>query len=175
MRRRNKLPERWLFTDERQGERLWDALQKLPRGSGVVFRHYDAPNRAELLRRVAEIAKRRRLFLVVAAPGGLPRPLVVRGQHMNRSRNLHRPVTASAHNFADLVRAERLDAQLAFLSPVFRTKSHTGARPLSAVRFGLMTRRARIPVAALGGITSARYRQLKPLGAVAWGAITALS
>ena len=59
MRRRNKLPERWLFTDERQGERLWDALQKLPRGSGVVFRHYDAPNRAELLRRVAEIAKRR--------------------------------------------------------------------------------------------------------------------
>src|SRR5690606_35566678 len=45
------LPRRWLMTDERQGETLWAALDRLPRGAGVIVRHYSLPMRA-----------RRRLF-----------------------------------------------------------------------------------------------------------------
>ncbi|RYD48780.1 MAG: thiamine phosphate synthase, partial [Sphingomonadales bacterium] len=34
------IPKLWLMTDERMGDDLWDALKRLPRGSGVIFRHY---------------------------------------------------------------------------------------------------------------------------------------
>ncbi|MDF7774149.1 thiamine phosphate synthase, partial [Sphingomonas sp. AOB5] len=64
-RRHPPIPARWLMTDPRMGDGLWAALERLPRGSGVVFRHYDAPDRAALLRRVALVARRRGLVLVV--------------------------------------------------------------------------------------------------------------
>src|SRR5262245_49532125 len=33
-------PRDWLMTDERLGDRLWDAVDRLPAGAGIVFRHY---------------------------------------------------------------------------------------------------------------------------------------
>src|SRR5439155_26981070 len=40
MHARHPLPRLWLMTDERQGDGLWAALERMPRGAGVVFRHY---------------------------------------------------------------------------------------------------------------------------------------
>src|SRR5689334_929118 len=37
---RQPLPRLWLMTDERLGERLPDAIARLPNGAGIVFRHY---------------------------------------------------------------------------------------------------------------------------------------
>src|SRR3546814_3022387 len=45
MHRRQPLPHLWMMTDERQGETLWRALYRLPRGAGVVFRHHSLPPR----------------------------------------------------------------------------------------------------------------------------------
>ena len=47
------------------------------------------------------------------------------------------------------------------------------APPLGVVRFGLLIRGAGLPVAALGGVDRQRFRRLRALGAVAWGAIDA--
>ena len=52
---RQALPTRWLMTDERLGDAIWPALARLPRGAGVVFRHYATP-----------AAERRALFAAVA-------------------------------------------------------------------------------------------------------------
>ncbi|MGB3721680.1 MAG: thiamine phosphate synthase, partial [Pacificimonas sp.] len=65
--------------------------------------------------------------------------------------------------------------KLVFLSPVFPTESHPGARTLGPVRFGLMTRDANMRVAALGSMTERRYRCMKALHASGWGAIGAWS
>ena len=35
MKRRQPLPRVWLMTDERQGDGLWGALERLPRGAGM--------------------------------------------------------------------------------------------------------------------------------------------
>jgi hypothetical protein len=66
MHRRQPLPRLWLMTDERQGETLWTALERLPAGAGLVFRHYGLPakERQRLFLRVKRIAKRKRLVLV---------------------------------------------------------------------------------------------------------------
>lgn len=173
---RRARPVLFLFTDPRADP--FPAIARLPRGAAVIFRHYDTPDRTALGRRVRAVCRRRGvLFLPAEAPG--PR---LRGDGLHRPAHRLRPGqrwprgvrTAAAHDAAELTAAARARAHLAFLSPVFPTASHPGAPALGRVRFGLLLRRARLPVAALGGVTPARFAALKRLGAVAWGAISAL-
>src|SRR4030095_16193758 len=68
--RQRPWPRAWLMTDERMGDRLWTAIDRLPiKHSGIVFRHYQArPDvRATLAKRVADICHRRSLTLAIAA------------------------------------------------------------------------------------------------------------
>lgn len=153
MPRRQPLPRLWLMTDERQGERLWEALERLPKGSGVVFRHYslDRRERRRLFERVRQVAQRRRLLLLAGGRG-------LRGDGVHGGRR--RLTSASAHDLTELKAAERSGARLVFLSPAFPTRSHPGARALGPVRFGLIAAQARIPVIALGGVDGRKARRL---------------
>lgn len=168
MHRRQPLPRLWLMTDERQGEALWRALERLPEGSGVVFRHYGlaGPDRRKLFERVRGVSRRRRLTLLVA---GTPLP-GADGVHGRRGRGLR---SASAHNLRELKAAERAGADIVFLSPVFATRSHPEASPLGARRFALLAHQAKVPVIALGGMNAQRFRTLG--GAYGWAAIDAWS
>ena len=175
-RQRRAAPKTWLFTDERlggarPGDPLWRAVARLPRGAGIVLRHYGwpEPERRALLAALAAVARRRGLVLlgsrIAGAPGGVHRPA---HDPLARGRGL---VTAAAHGRRALLQAFARGADLVFLSPVFATASHPGARTLGAVRFGLAARGAPGPVVALGGMTAARARRLRPLGASGYAAI----
>jgi thiamine-phosphate pyrophosphorylase len=165
------------MTDERlggaaAGDPIWRALAALPRGSGVVFRHYDWPkgNRRKLLAQIAAVARRPRPGFGFPPPparaGGVHRPAHAAGRGTAGSRGAGRGlVTASAHGRRELLQAFARGADLVFLSPVFPTRSHPGARSLGPVRFGLAVRGAPGPVIALGGLTLARARRMAALGA----------
>ena len=176
MRSRHPLPRLWMMTDERQGDALWAALGRLPRGAGIVFRHYALPlaERRALLAKIRRVAQKRGLLLVIAAPEGLP---VSRqdGVH-NHAMRLHKYAelrTFSAHTVPELRAAKRKGADLVFLSPVFPTRSHPGARTLGPLRFARLVREAAMPVIALGGMNAARARRLRASGAYGWAAIDA--
>jgi len=169
MPRRHPLPRLWLMTDERMGDGLWEALARLPRGSGVVFRHYGLPpaERRALFVRVLRAAKRRRLVVVRA--GSEP----MRGEsgvHGGRGRGLR---TAPAHDRREAVTAIRAGADALFVSPAFPTRSHPGARALGRLRFGQLVRGLDVPVIALGGMDARRARSLRPFGIHGWAAIDA--
>ncbi len=141
-RRGSELPRLWLFTDARRLPDPRPAVARLPRGlAGVVLRHDGEPGRAALGRDLARICRARRLALVVAGDARLAAALRA-GMHLRagrwpgvqRRRGL---ITSSAHGLADLLRARRAGASLAFLSPAFPTLSHprrwcTGSGPLGA-------------------------------------------
>jgi len=177
MPRRQPPPRLWLMTDERQGHALWDALERLPRGGGIIFRHRatPAPERRALFERVRRIAKRRRLRLVLAGTAREAAAWRADGAH-GRSATVHasRPLirTAPAHDRRELIAAARA-ADLILLSPVFPTRSHPGAATLGRVRFAGIARDAERPVIALGGVTPHRARTLK--GIYGWAAIDAWS
>jgi thiamine-phosphate pyrophosphorylase len=156
------------MTDERQGDRLWTALARLPQGGGVVFRHYRLPReeRKALFSRVRRIAGERGLTLLVA---GLPLA-GANGVHGRRGAGLR---SASAHNLRELKAAERRGADLVFLSPVFATHSHPKAKPLGPRRFALLAHQAKVPVIALGGMDAEKFRSLG--GAYGWAGIDAWS
>jgi len=178
------LPRLWLFTDERVAtQTLLASVARLPRGSGIIFRHHATAHdkRRRIFDAVRKIALRRGLTLVVAGPddtrlwreadgihrsGKAPCP-----RHSSRSRLL----TMSAHDAREIHRANRIGADLLFLSPAFPTRSHEGAAALGAVRFAALARFAAMPVVALGGMNVRRFRGLRSNGAYGWAAIDALT
>ena len=169
-------PTQWLLTDERLGgerpdDPLWQAVRNLPRGGGVIFRHYgwQPQQRAALLARLEAICLRRGLLMLVSGAsrsrGGVHRP----GQ--SRARTAQGLTTASAHNRREMLEAFARGADLVFLSPLFPTRSHPGKPALGAARFGLIAQAAPGPVLALGGVSQRDLPRLKALGAAGFGAI----
>jgi thiamine-phosphate pyrophosphorylase len=180
MPHRASIPPLWLFTDSRRLPDPRPSVTKLPRGlAGVVFRHDDDPNRAAVGRDLARICRSRRLVLVVAGDARLATALRA-GVHLRGGRwpgqvRLRGFVTSSAHGFADLRRAARAGATLAFLSPVFATASHSDAYTLGPTRWSGLARHAPINVAALGGIDGTSVGRLPRTLCRAVGAIGALA
>lgn len=183
MRARQTLPRRapprlWLMTDERQGERLWTALARLPRGAGIVFRHYrTAPaERRAVFEKVRRIARRRTLTLVLAAPPRIAAAWHADGVHGRAGHRVARPLlrTAPAHDAVELRAALLAGADVVFLSPIFATRSHPGVRVLGPLRFGALARGGG-RVVALGGMDRRRGRRLAALGSYGWAGIDALS
>ena len=179
MPRRQPLPRLWLMTDERVGGDLLAALERLPRGSGVIFRHYATPpaERRRLFETVRAVTRRRRLLLLLA---GSPREAIAwradgvhgRSGHVRTARRLMR--TAPAHGRREAIGAARVKADLILLSPVFATRSHPGAKSLGPIRFGLACAK-RCGIIALGGMDAQRFKRLRALGAYGWAAIDALT
>lgn len=172
MHPRHPLPRLWLMTDERQGESLWAALERLPRGSGIVFRHYLLPEaeRSALFARVRKASRRKRALLLWAGDGRNGGADGRHGLSRQPTRSLR---TAPVHNLREIRRAERSGATLLFLSPVFPTRSHPDGRTLGRVRFGLLAQSTKLPVIALGGMDAKRARHVP--GAYGWAAIDAWS
>lgn len=173
MRRRHSLPRVWMMTDERQGAGLLAAVERLPRGAGIVFRHYRLPERERraLFDQVKAAARRRGLTLLLAGTAAQARAWGADGSHgRGRGPGLR---TAPAHNLREIRAAERGGAAAAFLSPVYPTRSHPGATTLGPARFALLARRTRLPVLALGGMNPQRARALR--GARGWAAVDAWS
>jgi thiamine-phosphate pyrophosphorylase len=61
---------------------------------------------------------------------------------------------------AEARRGRRAGALAVFISPVFATRSHAGARPLGVLHWQQLARAAGPASAALGGIAGARVRRL---------------
>ena len=81
---------------------------------------------------------------------------------------------AAVHNMAEIAAANRLAADMVFLSPVFPTRSHCGVNVLGAMRFAILARHAAMPVCALGGVTYGNYQRIARFSH-GWGAIDGLS
>jgi thiamine-phosphate pyrophosphorylase len=166
MVKRHALPDVWLISDARNDARLEMALRRLPRGSGLVFRHYhlDPKQRRARFARLARIARSRGHVVALA---GSAREARRRGADaaygapakIGSGPSLLRLVTA--HSLSEIARAKRARADAILLSPVFATRSHPGAPTLGPVRFSLLARHATVPVIALGGMNRSRARSLK--------------
>jgi thiamine-phosphate pyrophosphorylase len=167
------LPRLWLMTDATRLADPLPAIARLPRGAGVIYRHYGRAEREALGRAVAQACRARGLRLMVAEDAGLALSLRADGVHLperalGRLRHLKRQgwmVTAAVHNARSLRQARDADAVL--LSPVFPTPSHPGAQGLGRLRFAALATRSQAPVLALGGVNAATLRRLR--GSRAYG------
>ena len=156
------------MTDERMGDALWRALARVPPGGGVVFRHRSlapAP-RARLFVRVRRVAQARRL-VVLSAGARLPGADGVHGPGKGGGVR-----TWPVHDRRQACVAARAGA-LMVVSPIYPTRSHSGAPALGVRRAAAITRAGGGGAIALGGIDARRWRRLVRHGFVGWAAIDA--
>lgn len=156
-------PREWLMTDERIGDRLWEAIGRLPEGrGGIVFRHYslEADARLELGLRIASVVQQRGLLLAVAGCAWLADELEAELLH-NPDTPGQLPISMAVHDEQQANAARRAGARLAFVAPIYPTRSHPGARRLGEEKASKLARLAGCPAIALGGMDAARFNELQ--------------
>lgn len=165
MHSRQTPPRLWLLTDRRNDAGLEAAIARLPRGSGIIFRHYhlEGPARRARFAALARLARRKGHRIVLAGDIRTARRWGADGAYGPPGRMARRPGLlrlATAHGLGELGEARRAGADAVLLSPVFPTRSHPGAEALGPVRFRLLALHAAMPVIALGGMAPAAARRL---------------
>lgn len=150
------------MTDERIGERLWEAIDALPDGGGIVFRHYGLPpeERLALGQEIAWAAKRRDLLLAVAGCVRLADRLGAELVHNPDGPSLL-PISMAVHDRREAIAARLAGASLAFVAPVHPTSSHPGAATLGAETALELAQLAGCPAIALGGMDAAGFDELQ--------------
>lgn len=175
-RRYPTLPTIWLVTDARNDPVLETILARLPRGSGLIYRHYHLQPRDRRARfdRLAALARRRGHRIVLSGPARQARAWRADGAYGSAEVLAPGPATLrliTAHSLREIAMARRAGADAIVLSPVFATRSHPGARVLGTLRFRLLATRAGAPVIALGGMCPAAAQRI---GSPPWAAIDGL-
>lgn len=164
------------MTDPRLADELLAAIQGLPTGSGVIFRHYQlkTTQRRRLFAKVRRICARRGHILLLAGDGATARAWHADGVH-GQGRSVSLPLhSAPVHNVREIAAAKRFGASILFLSPLRATQSHPGSRPLGPTRFQTLARMCQpAKVIALGGMSRAQAAKWPRSLVHGWAAIDA--
>ena len=115
----------------------------------------------EIVQPLCAKAKQRGVKLILNTEAIIAEQTGASGVHLNSRRLLKarkRPldrgfwVGASCHNLNELLHAQQLGLDYAFLAPVCPTASHPGVQPLGWKTFETLVNQVNIPVYALGGM-----------------------
>lgn len=173
-------PALYFFTDPERTPDPVSAARRLPRGAAIVYRHFGAPDRSRVARRLAALCRTRGLVLLIAADPELARRVGAHGVHWPQARLPDRRsagvgfVTVSAHAAEDVRKAARFGADACILGPVFPTRSAAQRRPLGLFRASQIARGAPLPMVALGGVNAHTGRRLAGRGFAGLAAVDAL-
>lgn len=174
MRRRHPLPKIWLMTDPRMPDVL-ASIARLPRGSGIIFRHYQwetRPRRA-LFKQVKRAARRGQHILILADTPVRAKQWGADGAH-HRSMLVSQGLrTVAVHSAKEAALAKKIGADLIFVSPVFPTRSHPNGKTLGRIGLAKLAGRQRTKTIALGGVTAQRAKSLRAVKIHGWAAIDA--
>ncbi|UTW55450.1 thiamine phosphate synthase [Kordiimonas sp. SCSIO 12610] len=169
------------MTDQGRVSDLERVLYSLPEGSIVILRDYECPDRDVLAANMCSICRKRGLYFLVAGDFTLAQKVKADGVHVpeymlfdyRTARQFKgvSMVTAACHSQKALTRAASLGVSAAFVSPVFATNSHKGARPMGIHAFSRLIAKTRIPIIALGGISFGTVGRLKSINIAGIAAI----
>ena len=178
------LPRLLFFTDPWRTPDPAAVMASLPRGAGVVYRAFGAGNAVNQGSALAALARRRGLLFLVGADEGLAMACGADGLHLPerlagrapriRARHPAWLITIAAHSPRALRLAHRAGADAAVLSPVFPSRSSSAGPAIRPLRFAFWSRRAGLPVYALGGVDPDTAKRLRRTAAVGVAAIDGL-
>jgi thiamine-phosphate pyrophosphorylase len=179
------LPSLLFFTDPARVPDPTTVAERLPRGAGIVFRAFGAPDAVEQGRRLRAIANERGLLLLVGAHANLAEGIGADGLHMPerlatdiprlRAEHARYLITVAAHDLGAMQAAERAGADAVVVSPVFPSNSPSAGEPLGLKGLEDLIAATTLPVYALGGVRARTVTQLIGGGLVGIAAVEALA
>jgi thiamine-phosphate pyrophosphorylase len=166
------LPALWQFTDPTRLPDPMAAIDRLPAGAGVVFRHFGMPAYRDLGTAVRALCRDKDIVFLVGADEDLAVTLHADGVHLPERLFHHAPhmrarhpgwvLTVAAHSMATVQAAQGVDA--IFASPVFPSISPSAGAPIGIEVLMQWVRVSPCPVFALGGVTTATIDSLMGTG-----------
>lgn len=176
-----ELPAMLFFTDPDRTPRPWETAARLPAGSAVVYRAFEAADAVDIGRRLRVATTSNGVRLLVGLDADLAQTLAADGVHLPE-REAHRAlsiraaqpqwlVTAAWHGAAASI--EALDALI--LSPIFPAGGASADKPsLGIAAFRDKAQSVPLPVYALGGISAANAATLTGAGACGLAAVDSI-
>ena len=170
------LPRAIAMTDMARASDPKKLLLGLPSSSAIILRHPDAETLIRLARDALPLAKKLGHRVLIAGNPCMAFKVGADGVHLpealiNRKPNIDwakiHPrwiITASAHKFKTVRKAQLAGADAVILSPVLATASHPEERPLCFLRFSKLCRTSKVAIYALGGISQYNIPRLKGSG-----------
>ena len=178
------MPALLFFTDPQRTPDPAAAAMGLPRGAGIVYRHFGAPDAEAQARRLLEVARERELKLLIGRDVALAARIGAHGVHLperlahsaGRAKGAHPGwiVTSAAHSLA-AARASRADAVVLSVAFPSASASAAGVRALGPVRLAARVRAVGKPSYALGGVNNETARRLLDAGLVGFAAVEGLA
>ena len=152
----------------------------LPRGAGLVYRAFGAPDRLETAWTLRRITWRRGVALIVGADAALARAVRADGVHLPErmagpARRLRgfRLLTIAAHSPRATRRGLGLGADAVVLSPILASDSPSAGAPLGIPRAARLIRGVRGAVYGLGGLDGNSARRVAAIGVAGLAAVGA--
>lgn len=178
------LPLVWFVTDPVRTPDPAAVAERLPRGTGVIYRHFGLQDAETTARVLADVARRRGLVLLIGRDAALAARVGAAGVHLPerdaaraqllRARHPRWIVTAAAHSPRAIRQAEAARADAVLLSAAFPSRSPSAGAPLGSIRLAQWVRAARLPVYALGGVNARTAGRLAATGVAGFAAIEGL-
>lgn len=180
------------FTNRKKVSNFEKVIENLEKNSAIIIREYDLPkkDRKDFAKKIFAIARKRRdLKILIGKDFALARELKADGIHFSdfdklplhflnkKSQPKNFLFSFSCHNFKSLLRAKKLKADMTFLSPIFPTTSHIGAKTFglrNLAKIAIQNKKRDYifgDIYALGGITKENLKIIKKLPLRGFGAI----
>ena len=160
-----KIPYVWYFTDDVKTKNPCFTIRHLPKKNGIIIRKYNSKQKYKNIKNLIKSARKNSLIVLVA--GNIIQFPFANGNHIpkwiyKKPKN-NKIISTSVHSSRDIRKCINIKANLVFVSPIFKTTSHLHAKPLGTVKLGLLARKFKIPVIALGGINEKNIKLLRNL------------
>lgn len=175
------LPPLLFFTDPARTPEPWRTAERLPRGAGIVYRHFGAADAEATALRLKAIAAERGMVLLIGLDADLAGRVAADGVHLPewaldqaKALRARRPdwiLTGAAHSVEAALADENLDALV--LSPIFPAGGASAGKRALGIE-SLITVSARRPVYALGGVGPTTIGALASSGACGIAGVDAI-
>ena len=181
----------YFFTDRKKISDLNQVLKNLPKKTCIIFREYDLPSkeREELALKYFKIAKEFGHDFLVGKNFDLALKIKCDGVHFSdhdltksllkirySCKKIKLIFSFALHDLKNLSYLRKLNPDMVFLSPIFKTSSHQNQRPLGIFNYVKIAKIFNQKIAKnnffpLGGIDLQNLRRLNKINITGFGAI----
>ena len=173
---RPNLPPLLFFTDPERTPEPWTVAERLPVGSGVVYRHFGASDALGTAQRLRQATRARDGLLLIGRDAALAEAVDADGVHLPEALigtaaalSINHPgwtITAAFHALTPTPNLTGLDALV--VSPIFPAGGASADKtPLGVAKLKALTAATARPIYALGGIDASNAPEL--IGSGAYG------